>query len=117
MLHFYISHKNEERLYFITQSTRYAELTPIVIRTETYSTVDNQTHCAFYDKNMTFLPMLVHTIMCIFRCGGKSDLTSDLPPHLKINLMVCTNTAKIFMLLSSNAQLFIYESLSAALTV
>ena len=43
----------------------------------TINTVDNLTHCAFYDKSMTFLSVLVHTIRFIFRCGDKSDLTSD----------------------------------------
>ena len=34
-------------------------------------------NCAFNDRSMKLLPVLVHTIRFILRCGGKSDLTSD----------------------------------------
>ena len=44
--------------------------------TAIFSRMDNQTHCAFYYKSMTSLSVLVHTIRFIFRCGGKSHLTS-----------------------------------------
>ena len=32
---------------------------------------------ALVDKSMTFLTYFVHATSFIFRCGGKSDLTSD----------------------------------------
>ena len=34
-------------------------------------------NCAFYEKSMKFLAEIGHTIMYIFGCGGKSDLTSE----------------------------------------
>ena len=32
-------------------------------------------NCAFYDKSMKLLPLLVHTLRFILRCEGKLDLT------------------------------------------
>ncbi len=34
-------------------------------------------NCALFERNMKLLPLLVHTMRFIFRCGGKSDLTSE----------------------------------------
>ena len=45
-----------------------------------YSAADKlsyENNCAFGDKSMKFLPVLVNTIRFTLRCGGKSDLTSD----------------------------------------
>ena len=47
---------------------------------EPFSAADKlsyESSCAFDDKSMNFSPVLVHTIKFIFRCGGKSDSTSD----------------------------------------
>ena len=41
------------------------------------STADKHNNRAFYEKSMNFLTYLVNTIRFIFRCGGKSDLTSE----------------------------------------
>ena len=42
-----------------------------------YSIADKETYCAFYDKSMTFLPLVQHILRVILRCGGKLDLISD----------------------------------------
>ncbi len=34
-------------------------------------------NCALFERNMKLLPLLVYTIRFIFRCRGKSDLTSE----------------------------------------
>ena len=36
-----------------------------------------ENNCEFDNKVLTFLPVLVRTKTFIFKCGGKSDLTSD----------------------------------------
>ena len=41
------------------------------------SAAAKQDDCALFDKSMTFLTFFVHATSFIFRCGGKSDLTSD----------------------------------------
>ena len=46
----------------------------------------------------------------ILNPSQSSEVMSTLLPHLKINLMACSNTGGKFMLLSQNAQLFSYEN-------
>ena len=38
---------------------------------------DRTVDCALFDKSMTFSAWLVDTILVNFRCGGKSELTSE----------------------------------------
>ena len=42
-----------------------------------YSLADKVTYGAFYDKSMTFLPLVEHILRDISRCGSKLDLTCD----------------------------------------
>ena len=42
-----------------------------------YSIADKVPYCAFYDRSITFLPLVEHILRVILLCGGKLDLSSD----------------------------------------
>ena len=59
----------------LTKNMRYRFVKIIV--SWLYSLADKVTYGAFYDKSMTFLPLVEHILRDISRCGGKLDLTCD----------------------------------------
>ena len=51
---------------------------PSIVHCDIYSVaakLPQWNNCAFYDKRMKLLPLLVHTLRFILRYGGKLDLT------------------------------------------